>query len=344
MCASLTLCNVPTPTELKWVFNAYDELLQAIGYATDLESFEHSTMEAVRFVVGSDCDPDLQDDIIAFWQMNSYPRTRTRLMELMSVVMNRTPLTPDMHKAIHQPVLIIHGDRNEVAPIKYAEKLASDLTHAEGGAILYTVKGGSSSLSIVPGHASIATQVFRKFLSRLPHIRSDIVPPRLPTSERMAIALEKLAEFTGDPTIATRDPMSSLSFSCLDPVAIKNQTESLKLYRQGELEAFSPLGPDGRPIRKFSDRKQEHWFQSEKDGLSYAGTFLSSSQVKRKSSFSEKQLPIPQSDPISLETANQGRLRRGTISPSSVDKYVIKGSMAKVVSTASTTSFQRLIA
>ncbi|KAJ7590766.1 alpha/beta-hydrolase [Mycena floridula] len=338
MCASLTLCNVPTPTELKWVFTAYDELLQSIGYATDLESFEHSTMEAVRFVAGSDCDPDIQDDIIAFWQVHSYPRTRTRLMELLSVVMNRTPLTTRMHEDIFQPVLIIHGDKNEVSPYR----MAADLCNARGGAIVYPVKGkcGSSSLSIVPGHASIATQVFCKFLSRQPHIRSDIVPPKIPTPQRMTEALAKLADYIGDPRIASRNPMSSLSFSCLELAAVQNQTQSLKLYRKGELEAFSPLGPDGKPIRRFSDRKQDHWFQSEKDGLSYAGKSYSFNQSKL--SFSEQSLALP-SESISIETAHQGRLRRATISPTTVDKHIVKGSMQKVISSNNTTSLQRLI-
>lgn len=68
MCASLALCNVPPPTEyvlfsptwlvlidrsrLKWLFHAYDELMQNLCFAEDLEAFEHGSMEAVRFVVG----------------------------------------------------------------------------------------------------------------------------------------------------------------------------------------------------------------------------------------------------------------------------------------------------
>jgi hypothetical protein len=33
------------------------------------------------------------------------------------------------------------GERNETAPVQYAHKLAEDLVNAEGGAIVYTVKG-----------------------------------------------------------------------------------------------------------------------------------------------------------------------------------------------------------
>lgn len=37
---------------LKWVFNAYDELLQLWCYAADLDSFEHAGNEVVTFMTG----------------------------------------------------------------------------------------------------------------------------------------------------------------------------------------------------------------------------------------------------------------------------------------------------
>jgi hypothetical protein len=74
------------------------------------------------------------------------------------IFFQRTPLKPEVHAYIKQPVLLIHvgsplnqycgianicckGERNEGCPKKYAEKLASQLLNAEGGAVIYTVKG-----------------------------------------------------------------------------------------------------------------------------------------------------------------------------------------------------------
>jgi hypothetical protein len=37
------------------------------------------------------------------------------------------------------------GERNEACPKIYAERLASQLSNAEGGAVIYTVKGLSST-------------------------------------------------------------------------------------------------------------------------------------------------------------------------------------------------------
>ncbi|KIK65733.1 hypothetical protein GYMLUDRAFT_70812 [Collybiopsis luxurians FD-317 M1] len=299
LCLSLTLVNVPPPTEMKWVFNGYDEVVQNWCYSEDLESLEHVGMELTRFLVGAECDPDLRDDLIQYWEVHTPPYRRTRTVEQVNVVLNRTPLKSHMLKEITQPVLIIHGDRNEVSPTKYAERLAADLVNVEGGAILYMVKGT----------ASITNQVFSKFVSRLPKHRSDLEPSPTSREERMAVALGKLAQLTGDATIASRDPLCPMSFSCLTPDVIQAQTDSLNLYRKGECEAFNPCGPDGRATRRFSEAKNQHWFTGEKDGISYAGC----------------------------------RLRRATISPSSVDKHVIKGSMAKVVNSNTPNGLQRLL-
>ncbi len=111
------------------------------------------------------------------------------------------------------------------------------------------------------------------------------------------------------------------------------------------------------PTRRFSDRKDEHWFSSNKDGLSYAGmSFLIVGAVpltrvcvgtlahssKQNPEPAEKPLPFPHSEPMT-EMVQHGRLRRGTIGPNSVEKGVIKGSMAKVVSSNSSNPIGRLL-
>lgn len=117
--------------------------------------------------------------------------------------------------------------------------------------MLTTFLGGTSSLSIVPQNASLLHKVFINFLSRLPHVGSDLTSPVPDRMERMKTALGKLAELMGDPAIATRDPSSSLSFCCLSQGIIHKQSENLKRYRKGIFTAFSPLGLDGRPLRRW---------------------------------------------------------------------------------------------
>ena len=67
----------------------------------------------------------------------------------------------------------------------------------------------------------------------------------------MRAGLERLAAFVGDRSIADRDPRSAMSFSTVGPEVLKSQTEMLAHYSQGEDGVFSPLGPDGRPLRRW---------------------------------------------------------------------------------------------
>lgn len=53
----------------------------------------------------------------------------------------RTPLTKKEFAAIEQPVLLIHGDKNQIHPIQHAHNMVADLINAKGGAKMYTIKG-----------------------------------------------------------------------------------------------------------------------------------------------------------------------------------------------------------
>ena len=99
--------------------------------------------------------------------------------------------------------------------------------------------------------ASIINQVFAKFLSRQPKARSDLIPQDKPLAEFMRDGLARLAEFRSDKSILDRDPCSPLSFSCAPPDVVKRQDECIVTYSKGMRHAFSPLEPDGRPIRKY---------------------------------------------------------------------------------------------
>ncbi|KAJ7762816.1 Alpha/Beta hydrolase protein [Mycena maculata] len=319
MCLSLALCNVPAPTELKWIYTAYDEVVQTWCFAEDLESYEHAAMEAVTYTLGPDTTPDLRDDLIAYWETVMHPRRRQYVQEQANVFLNRTPLPAAAYPHITQPVLIIQGDANEKIPHKYAERMAHDLK-----AVLYTVKGGNTYLTIAPGTASIVNQVYVKFVSRLPRVGPESPTKGLTTEERMRDALGTLESITGDGAFRTRDPLSSLSFCCLSDEVVRQQTDRLTAYRKGQTLAYLPLGPTGRPIRRYSERPHDDWFESKTEGLSYAG-----GRFFEPIGRSSKQLPMPQSEPISPAEGRVGR--RGTFSPITVDKIVIKSSMAKVV-------------
>lgn len=148
-------------------------------------------------------------------------------------------------------------------------------------------------MSIMAGSASLVNQVFSKFLATLPKARSDLVPPKVPVLERTKMALRTLADLVGDSSYATRDPYSSLSFSCVSPEVAQSQLDNLRFYWKDIDKAFCPLGRDGRPMRKsvlfffiyicrwlmwelpirYSERKQSHWFHGDHRGMSQVGAW-----------------------------------------------------------------------
>jgi len=86
--------------------------------------------------------------------------------------------------------------------------------------------------------------------------------------ERSRAALKTLSELTEDPSIALRDPDSAVSYSCVTTEVRDSQLAQHKREQEKEHEALSPLGLDGRPLRRYSERLDDHWFQGEAVQLS----------------------------------------------------------------------------
>ena len=98
-------------------------------------------------------------------------------------------------------------------------------------------------------HRADIPQTFAKFLSSLPFHRTDTLLNYQPLEQRMAAALAVLAEMTGVPEIATRDPRSPLSFSMVSTADAEENIAAIHRCASVQANAFSGLGPDGWPIR-----------------------------------------------------------------------------------------------
>ncbi|KAI5124806.1 hypothetical protein M0805_005438 [Coniferiporia weirii] len=339
LCLSLTLINVPPPTELEWAFDMYGELLNMWCHPQDLDEFDHALLEMTNYFLGKDSTPELQDELVAFWSLTYPPWRRSRVYELMHCVLNRTPVSEKVLACITQPTLIIQSDKTDINPIKYAELLSRQLVNVEGKARVHTIKGSPEYVTLVPTCASIVNRVFAEFLSRQPHVPTTLrmVTPA-ERQERMQEALYRLAELMEDASIAERDPSSPLSFSCVTPEVLQSQSDVLSHQMLKEREAFSPLGMDGRPCRRFSERYNDHWFQAEKEedvaqshhlnkeeklkaleNLVTETEYLSSSSMDANGEYRSAQ------EPVTSEVARTGRLRRSTISKHVVEKATIGG-------------------
>jgi len=117
-----------------------------------------------------------------------------------------------------------------------------------GDAVAYL--GGQGYISVVPTTASVCNRVFLQFLSRLPEARSQLRPPSAPLEVYISQGLEILADLAGDPSIAARDPLSPMSFSRISVAVQQLQVENYVAAAKDARKAFSPLGSDGRPMRK----------------------------------------------------------------------------------------------
>jgi hypothetical protein len=102
----------------------------------------------------------------------------------------------------------------------------------------------------VPTTASVCNRVFLQFLSRLPEAQSELRPPKDPLEVYISHGLAILAALSDDPTIAGRDPLSPMSFSRVAIHVQKLQEENYMAAAREAKKAFSPLGSDGRPMRK----------------------------------------------------------------------------------------------
>ncbi|KAI0751268.1 Alpha/Beta hydrolase protein [Daedaleopsis nitida] len=353
LCLSLTLCNVTPQTELKSLFDAFEELSHLWCYAEDLESFETACKELIN-CYAQDAHIDMMDELVAFWEVHYPPFRRTYVITNVNLVLNRTPMTDDELANVRCPVLIIQAERSQTHPMEYAQQLRQALINVPNGAQLFSVKANHGYLGLLS--SSIVNQVLNKFLARLPPARSDLNPPEISLSDRMRIALEQLAEFRSESSIAERDTMSPLSFCCVTEEVRKSQEELYQLYSEGAQNALSPLAPDGRPLRKYSERKDEHWLDSSTDGFSYANVKQLTDRMsdankdkRRPGKRQQGNIPVEQdsvmfipSEPVTQEVQQVARIRRATVLPQSpADKHVIKGSMAKVIASGAGTSLQR---
>ncbi|KAA1466048.1 alpha/beta-hydrolase [Dentipellis sp. KUC8613] len=335
MCLSITMLTVPTPTELKIYFAPFDDILNRWVYSEDLDTIEHTLNEICTFLLGLDVHPDLLDDLISYLEMRYPPFQRSRIGEMANTIMNRTPLTARELAAVTVPCLLIHGEDNQIHPLEYAERMKAELVNAKGGARLFVLKGCEGYLNVVPSIASLANQVFSKFLARLPHADSELLPPEESIPDRMRRALERLSELADDPSIADRNPLSSMSFSRVEPEVKQLQESAIRLFASGQHKAFSPLGADGRPMRKYSERKHDHWFLGDREGYSYADGVLGAA-ARDSMDVAGPGARDAAYEPASTELMHEGAMRRSALSvnPASVERFVVKGNVSRVAMSA----------
>jgi hypothetical protein len=152
------------------------------------------------------------------------------------------------------------GELNITEPIEFAHSLAQELTSVPGGAAkVYVVKGGFGFLSGTPAFSSLVNGVFSRFLSTL----DETSPVTLSlqrwesTRSRFARALALHAQLIEQPAVASRDPLSPLSFSGVDLELEHQQLDAIYAFTRDQQHALVPAfvihtRPDGMALRKYA--------------------------------------------------------------------------------------------
>ncbi|KAF8527486.1 Alpha/Beta hydrolase protein [Hysterangium stoloniferum] len=245
-CLSLCLCSLPTDIPLDWVPKAYQDLIELWSFPPDLETYEQAILEMSHFMFNGQIAPDLEDEIVAWWQINIPPRRRRVTMELTFGVRVRCPPSSDEYAKMRQPVLLMTGDRSVAHPLDVVSQTQERIP----GSQLFVVRGAPEMFLILPQYTGITNRVFVDFLSRQP-----APPPFTPTTPdvvKMAKeALVRLAEFRADPSIGKRDPCNPISFSMWPDEVVTQHQAILDQMAIGEAEALNPLDEKGIPLRKY---------------------------------------------------------------------------------------------
>ncbi|KAI0288258.1 hypothetical protein BC826DRAFT_1039504 [Russula brevipes] len=271
-CLSLTLLTVPCDPDITH-YNL-NEIVQSWCYAQEMETIEHAFMNVVTTLCGQDVNVDLEDDLIAHLEVHYPPFRRIVVSHLGCLIASVERPSQDLLASITQPVLLIHGDSNEVFPADGAFFVQEQLVNAKDGAKLYFIRGAQGCLGVVPECASIANRVFASFLARL--------PPRART------LYQRLAEIVHDPDIRSREACSPMAFSCVPPVVVRRRTQIYARAALGHRCAFSPLDNNGRPKRKYSERVQEEWFEIDRNWISHSAQSDEAQTNKRIATLDER--------------------------------------------------------
>ncbi|KDQ13125.1 hypothetical protein BOTBODRAFT_33737 [Botryobasidium botryosum FD-172 SS1] len=256
-CLSLTLCSIPLAKDSDFAAQAYQEVFELWAYPKSLEDFEDANLELNHAMYNETLPTPLLDQIIAHWQVQYPPNRRTRTVDFAATMLLKTWHTAEELASIRQPVFIMHGDSSLVHPIEAAHIVHKALVNAAGGAKLKVIKGGPECLNIPPLTASQVNGAFLDFVLELP----TLSPLRLPSPPILQSGFYRLIELSGDRSMSTRDFHSIWSFSRVSPENQAIKKHMLAAYAEGEADALSPLGPDGRPLRVFSERHDDYRFR-----------------------------------------------------------------------------------
>ncbi|KAG8955931.1 hypothetical protein FRC04_006379 [Tulasnella sp. 424] len=272
-CLSMSLNSIPGPLDIDWCAKAYTDLLQLWSFAPNLEQIEEACMEVAFFLFGENVlTKEQTDEVIGMWMQAWPPGRRSHLLDIAALISGRVPLTQAEYDRITVPTFLVTGDSSVVHTVQMAEELQESLRNARGGCKLQVIRGGQECLHLPQSSAGFVNRFLCQFVTTIEREMQENpnnnVPSPLPKklSDYMKGGLDILAELMDDQKVKKREAKSIFSFSRTPPEGAKGMEAFIGQFKNGEKQAYSPLGKDGQPLRKFSERHDNQLFLSPQHG------------------------------------------------------------------------------
>jgi len=258
---SIALISVHRPVE-EWLVETFRELIINFATARTLEEIEDIINELVPYLLYDGVPKDELDFMASYLAKQYQPTRMSRFNDMLYGFLTQwlAPLTPANYAAIRQPVLIISPEDTVTCSRDSAEGLQQQLINAVG-VQTYILSTPASACSFTRCSYPRVNELYSAFLGRL-HPRSKRAKP-LPN---MAVALQALAELTGNGALRNRDPQKALSFSCQSPKDLAEEQALRQQIRMVEAGAVTPVDPDRGLPRKFSERHEQNFFGRNRKG------------------------------------------------------------------------------
>ncbi|KZO90304.1 alpha/beta-hydrolase [Calocera viscosa TUFC12733] len=290
---SLVLVAISNPDPPDWIRDSWNELVDRYLHAKDVETMEDCVNELYPLSYGEYLGEAKIDEVVSYWESQYYPANGSRFYDWAIPFLLRQRLPIEYTSLIHQPTLILNGASTLVTSPEEAEILQGSLPNSAGGAKLVIIPDAPDQFHYIPQFAGILVDEMINFYRQLPETKARKFLNNEKDSWKRALL--ELAELRKDESMKDGDPTVAASFSCVAPDIIAVRKSAYERISQEEKGAFSPFGPDGKPLRKLSERRLAEISQGAQHSRSRSDSDLWASGVELEVIESDEETDMPTS-------------------------------------------------
>ncbi|MBW0522846.1 hypothetical protein O181_062561 [Austropuccinia psidii MF-1] len=269
---SACLCCLPPLTEEGFIKTAFQTVMTSWTNPEVPEDWEASVSATQWWLYGpssSKCSLDVLDAWAGVMVRRYPPSKATHSLGSCSFYVERDPPPPALALAVNIPILVLHGDAENIYDELGAEQRYNEFVNCSNKSSFRVLK--NTPLQMFDSFPQRVQEQYYPWLNDL--IQNPQLNPSYTNSSHSPIdlvkGLQRLAQILGDPSVECRDPSTSDSFYALSHEKIKSNAERLGWIEKNQINKFSMIGggapetwtgasfEEQNPIR-FSKRLQRH--------------------------------------------------------------------------------------